>query len=139
MSIALGGIFGGSLGNVAGGFAASRLPNRTYDDMIREFNEQQKMNDEMCNNLANVLRPKNRNSQPCCCGNINQCIRPRNVFILKSTKKEAYETARHWPGARGVSHHYHNTYPGDNKPHYHPTFDEEGKKHIPGIHIRYPK
>ena len=135
----LGGIFWGSFGGIFGGFAASHLKNRTPDDMIREFNEQQKRNNEFCNKVSNAFRPKNRNSLPCCCGNINQCIRLRNVFILKSTKKEAYETARHWPGARGVDHHFRNNYPGDNFPHYHPTYDPEGEEHIPGIHIQYPR
>ena len=137
MSFAVGGILGGGLVNMSAGIAHSRIPNRQPEDIRMEFAELEKEEREI---LGKIARGKNaKDSQPCCCGNINQCIFNYNIFIFKSSKKEAYETARHWPGARGVVLHYHNNYPNDNFPHYHPTFDFEGEDKIPGIHIRFPK
>ena len=135
MSIPLSGAFGG-MGLASGGFASNRLDRFDPEEFIMQARQQYKNQGKAIDKFMNL----NKDEEPCCCGNVPKCRKTgRNVFIFKSTKKEAYETALHWPGARGVECHFHNTYPGDNYPHYHPTIDPEGRKHIPGIHIQFPK
>ena len=51
-----------------------------------EFAELEKKEREI---LGKIGRGKNANdSQPCCCGNINQCIFNYNIFILNRRKKK---------------------------------------------------
>ena len=131
MAMAIPAVFGG-LSQIPAGIAISR---------IKEKERIQKENDEKIKELKELInsgKNKNNGEEKCCCGNNEApCRRNFNVFIFKSTKKEAYETALHWPGARSVVLHYHNKV--DNIPHFHPTFDFEGKIKIPGIHIQFPK
>ena len=68
---------------------------------------------------------------------MNSCKRNFNVFIFISAKKEVFEAALHFPGAKGVVLHYHNKI--DNIPYFHLTFDVEGKIKIAGIHVQFPK
>ena len=136
MSFSLPGAFGFG-GEIAGGFGASRL-NGIGD--VEEHIMQIRRQIDNQNKAIDKFMSNNKDKEACCCGNVPPCRRNgRNVLIFKSTKKEAYETAIHWPGAKGVDCHFRNTHPGDKFPHYHPTYDPEGKKHIPGIHIQYPK
>ena len=136
MSIALGGMMGAGLINMSAGIANSRIKKENLEERFKEIREQQQKD---LNFVSNLMKQNTKNSEPCCCGKESRCNAVRNIFIFKSSKKEAYETALHWPGARAAILHYHNSYPGDNNPHYHPTFDFEGKVKIPGIHIRFPK
>ena len=68
----------------------------------------------------------------CCCG-CGPSGLPKIHFIMKRSRKEAEEAARHYPGANGVEYHAHNM--NDCYPHYHPT--RNGKK-IPGVHFQFP-
>lgn len=72
-------------------------------------------------------------NRQCCCG-CGPSGLPRLHFIMKSSRKEAEEAARHYPGANGVEYHPSNT--KDSFPHYHPT--KNGKK-IPGVHFQFPR
>ena len=116
----------------------NRQERETDFERIQKENERiHKENEGLMKLMYNLKKKKNNNNEKCCCGSINSCRRNYNIFIYKSTKKEAYEAALHFPRAKGAVLHYHNT--TDNIPHFHPTFDVEGKKKIPGIHIQFPK
>ena len=132
MAMAIPAMIGG-LGHISAAAAISRIHQKNEEEIERI----QKENEELIKQIQNIKNKKNNNNEECCCGNNNSCRRNFNVFIFKSTKKEAYEAALHFPGAKGVVLHYHNKI--DNIPHFHPTFDVEGKKKIPGIHVQFPK
>ncbi|KAK8897683.1 hypothetical protein M9Y10_015647 [Tritrichomonas musculus] len=72
-------------------------------------------------------------ARQCCCG-CGPSGLPKLHFIMKSSRKEAEEAARHYPGANGVLYHPTNT--SDNFPHFHPT--KNGIK-IPGVHFQFPR
>lgn len=80
--------------------------------------------------------------EPCCCGMMHRSSdrgpsgKFKVHFIMKNSRKEAEEAARHYGGADGVEHHPSNTHEHDKYPHYHPT--KNGQK-ISGIHFQYPK
>lgn len=69
----------------------------------------------------------------CCCCGYGPSGLPKVHFIMKSSRKEAEEAARHYPGADGVLYHPTNT--KDKYPHFHPT--KNGKK-ISGVHFQFP-
>ena len=85
-----------------------------------------KKNEELIKELQNIKNNKNNNNEVCWCGNIKSWRRNFNVFVFKSTQKEDYEAAFHFPGTKGVVLHFHNKI--DNFPHFYPKFDVEGKK-----------
>ena len=69
----------------------------------------------------------------CCCNQVGPSGKFKNHFIMKSSKKEAEEAARHYGNANGVEYHPHNT--KDKYPHFHPT--RNGQK-IPSVHFQFP-
>ena len=69
----------------------------------------------------------------CCCSKVGPSGQFKNHFIMKSSRKEAEEAAKHYGNANGVEYHPHNK--KDKYPHFHPTRDG---KHIPGIHFQFP-
>ena len=81
-----------------------------------------------------------KDDTPCCCEyKKGEHSRPLfyQHFIFKSSRKEAKEAALHYPHARGVMHHAHNS--KEKYPHFHPTIDPAGKVKIPGVHFQYPR
>ena len=76
---------------------------------------------------------KRQQYEICCCNLIGPSGKFKNHFIMKKSRKEAEEAARHYGNANGVELHAHNT--RDNYPHFHPTRD--GNK-IPGVHFQFP-
>jgi len=69
----------------------------------------------------------------CCCGRLGPSGKPCNHVIMKKSRKEAEEAAKHYKNANGAKLDAHNK--TDKYPHYHPTRD--GVK-IPGIHFQFP-
>ena len=69
----------------------------------------------------------------CCCNQVGPSGKFKNHFIMKSSRKEAEEAARHYGKANGVEFHPHNKV--DKYPHFHPT--KNGVK-IPGVHFQFP-
>ena len=139
MAMALSGLIGG-LSQICAGIANARNHQKIENDfesLQKERERIQKDNEKFMKQISNIKNKKDGGDGVCCCASVNSNRRIYNIFIYKSTKKEAYEAALHFPRAKGAVLHYHNTI--DNIPHYHPTYDVEGKKKIPGIHIRFPK
>ncbi len=69
----------------------------------------------------------------CCCNQVYRSGHYKNHFIMKKSRKEAEEAAKHYGNANGVELHPHNT--KDKYPHFHPT--RNGVK-IPGVHFQFP-
>ena len=69
----------------------------------------------------------------CCCNQIGPSGLFKVHFIMKASRKEAEEAARHYKNANGVEFHPHNQ--KDPLPHFHPT--RNGEK-IPGVHFQFP-
>jgi hypothetical protein len=69
----------------------------------------------------------------CCCGAVGPSGKFKVHCILKSSRKEAEDAARHYANANGVE--YHSGTASDSYPHFHPT--RNGVK-IPGVHFQFP-
>ena len=140
MAMAIPNLIGG-LTQICAAIVSSRIHQgreETDSEKIQKENERiHKQNEGLTKLIHSLKNKKNNNNEECCCGSVDAIRKNYNIFIYKSTKKEAYEAALHFPRAKGAVLHYHNKI--DNIPHFHPTFDVEGKKKIPGIHIRFPK
>ena len=97
---------------VVGGMFLMAKAGEKIEDVVRTASERKKYN--VC----------------CCQGPSGNYI---NHFIMKKSKKEAEEAAKHYGNANGAELHAHNT--KDNYPHFHPT--RNGVK-IPGVHFQFP-
>ena len=69
----------------------------------------------------------------CCCNQVGPSGFFKVHFIMKASRKDAEQAARHYLNANGVEYHPRNTI--DKFPHFHPT--RNGVK-IPGVHFQFP-
>ena len=70
----------------------------------------------------------------CCCNQVGPSGFFKLHFIMKASRKDAEQAARHYGNENGVEYHPSNT--KDKYPHFHPT--RNGVK-IPGVHFQFPR